>query len=158
MIRSKQGTGNNSANRSARRHGVEHDTGHCPIQHSVCRSTPTRSTKQRGVGASANSSHKAAPSDDLDSAWTETALSRYFGCPIRLYDPTERDWDPADSRPLGTLADADQDTNFWYPPQGTPIFCADADMRPCEREEGCFWTFAGSPTWFRSDIYPPPPR
>jgi len=115
------------------------------VQRSACRTTPAPAVQR-----AAQTSHA------FDWAQIEAALSRQFGRPIQLSDPEETNrpaQEPGQS--LGGLADSDQD-ELWYPPVRTPIFCADADLRPCDREHTYLWTFAGSPTWFKAEVYPPP--
>jgi len=124
------------------------------IQGSACRTTPAPAVQKTAQGGS-----KANFSDDpTDWSWIAAALSRYFGQLIQLYDTGEINR-PAEGpgQSLGSLADSDRDA-LWYPPRGTLIYYADGEGRPCERKEACFWTFAGSPTWFWSDVYPPPPH
>jgi hypothetical protein len=66
-----------------------------------------------------------------------------------------------DGEPRSTLAEADAMeaeglAQFYYPPVTTPVFFQDANDRPCPRAEAHLWTWAGSVSWFRAEVYPPP--
>jgi hypothetical protein len=63
---------------------------------------------------------------------------------------------PPDAEQRGSLADADEDTEFWYPPDGTTLFHANDRGQPCDPKSAVCWTYAGAASWYRTEVYPSP--